>query len=151
MRGKKVYDVGVPALLLAWLGQTDLDCARGVRPGPGPIGSVVAARRFDALVLLSNYPRHENRAFNDWLVGAGAPTVHLRTEVLTDPTDYGAIHMAAVRAFDFARETFGAGADLTVHVSPGTPAMQAVWVLLATLLSHRPSNEGGLNLPCLVE
>ena len=32
---------------------------------------------------------------------------------------------------DFARETLGADADLTVHVSPGTPAMQAVWVLLA--------------------
>ena len=32
---------------------------------------------------------------------------------------------------EFARETYGAEADLTVHVSPGTPAMQAVWVLLA--------------------
>ena len=62
---------------------------------------------------------------------AGAPSVHLRTEVLTDPTDYGAIHAAAVGAFDFVRETFGAVADLSVHVSPGTPAMQAVWVLLA--------------------
>ena len=119
------------AVLLAWIGQTDLDCASGGRPGRGPIGSVVAARRFDALVLLSNYPAQQNRAFIDWLVGAGAPSVHLRTEVLTDPTDYGAVHAAAVRAFDFARGTVGAGADLTVHVSPGTPAMQAVWVLLA--------------------
>lgn len=119
------------AVLLAWLGQTDLDCARGLRPGPGPIASVVAARRFDALVLLSNYPRRENRAFVDWLAAAGAPPVRLRTEVLADPTDYGAIHEAAVRAFDFAGETFGPGARLTVHVSPGTPAMQAVWVLLA--------------------
>ena len=118
-------------MLLAWIGQTDLDCASGGRPGRGPIGSVVAARRFDALVLLSNYPGHQNRAFIDWLVETGTPSVYLRTEVLSDPTDYGAIHAAAVRAFDFARETFGADADLTVHVSPGTPAMQAVWVLLA--------------------
>ena len=51
--------------------------------------------------------------------------------MLTDPTDYGAIHAAVVRAFDFTRGEFGADADLTVHVSPGTPAMQAVWVLLA--------------------
>ena len=121
----------MPAILLAWIGQTDLDCASGGRPGRGPIGSVVAARRFDALVLLSNYPGHQNRAFIDWLVETGTPSVYLRTEVLSDPTDYGAIHAAAVRAFDFARETFGADADLTVHVSPGTPAMQAVWVLLA--------------------
>jgi len=128
---KIVYHAGVPVVLLAWIGQTDLDCASGARRGPGPIGSVVAARPFDALVLLSNYLAGQNRAFIDWLAAAGAPSVHLRTEVLTDPTDYGAIHAAAVRAFDFARETFGAGADLTVHVSPGTPAMQAVWVLLA--------------------
>ena len=119
------------AVLLTWIGQTDLDCARGARPGRGPVGSVVAARRFDALVLLSNYPASENRAFVDWLVGLGAPSVHLQPEVLTDPTDYGAIHAAAVRAFDFTRDRFGAGTDLTVHVSPGTPAMQAVWVLLA--------------------
>ncbi len=105
-------------MLLAWIGQTDLDCASGGRPGRGPIGSVVAARRFDALVLLSNYPGHQNRAFIDWLVETGTPSVYLRTEVLTDPTDYGGIHPAAVRAFDFARETFGADADLTVHIKP---------------------------------
>ena len=121
----------MPAVLLTWIGQTDLDCARRVRPGRGPIGAVVAARRFDALVLLSNYPASENRAFVDWLVESGAPSVHLRTEALSDPTDYGAIHAAVVRAFDFTRDEFGADADLAVHVSPGTPAMQAVWVLLA--------------------
>ena len=121
----------MPTVLLAWIGQTDLDCASGQRPGPGPIGSVVAARTFDALVLLTNYPAPENRAFVDWLVEEGAPSIHLRTEALSDPTDYGAIHAAAVRAFDFTRDEFGADADLAVHVSPGTPAMQAVWVLLA--------------------
>ncbi len=118
-------------MLLAWIGQTDLDCASGDRTGRGPIGSVVAARPFDALVLLSNYPATQNAAFVDWLVGAGAPPVHLRPEVLPDPTDYGAIHAAVVRAFHFTRDEFGADADLAVHVSPGTPAMQAVWVLLA--------------------
>ena len=118
-------------MLLAWIGQTDLDCTNGDKPGRGPIGSVVAARSFDALVLLSNYTPARNRAFVDWLAATDAPPVHLRLETLDDPTDYGAIHAAAVRALDCARETFGANADLSIHVSPGTPAMQAVWVLLA--------------------
>ncbi len=74
--------------------------------------------------------RRTGRSF-DRLVESGAPSIHLRTEVLSDPTDYGAIHAAVVRAFDFTRDEFGADADLAVHVSPGTPAMQAVWVLLA--------------------
>jgi transcriptional regulator with GAF, ATPase, and Fis domain len=119
------------AVLLAWIGQTDLDCANGDKPGRGPIGSVVAARSFDALVLLSNYTPARNRVFVDRLAAMEAPPVHLRLEALDDPTDYGAIHAAAVRALDYARETFGADADLSIHVSPGTPAMQAVWVLLA--------------------
>ena len=121
----------MPAVLLAWIGQTDLDCAAGTRQGTGPIGSVVAARAFDALVLLSNYAAERNRWFTDWLAAADAPPVHLRPETLHDPTDYAAIHGAAVRALEFARDTFGTDADVTVHVSPGTPAMQAVWVLLA--------------------
>ena len=82
-------------------------------------------------MLLSNYPQASNNAYNTWLEETGAPQVHLRFEPLRDPTDYGALHAAAVRAMEFARETYGAEADLTVHVSPGTPAMQAVWVLLA--------------------
>ena len=118
------------AVLLAWIGQTDLDCANGKRPGLGPIGSVVAARSFDALVFLSNYGP-PSRTFVDWLAKMDAPPVHLRPEALDNPTDYGAIHAAAVRALDYARETFGADAALSIHVSPGTPAMQAIWVLLA--------------------
>lgn len=121
----------MPSVLLAWIGQTDLDCASGRRSGRGPIASAVAAREFDGLVLLSNYAQASNAAYLGWLEAGGAPPAHLRHEPLHDPTDYGAIHAAAVRAMDFARETYGADADLTVHVSPGTPAMQAVWVLLA--------------------
>ena len=119
------------AVLVAWIGQTDLDCANGRRPGRGPIGSVVAARSFDALVLLSNYEPPQNRAFVDWLAEMNAPSVHLRPEPLDDPTDYGAIHAAAARALEYAREAFAPQVDLSIHISPGTPAMQAVWVLLA--------------------
>ena len=121
----------MPSVLLAWIGQTDLDCASGRRSGRGPIASAVAAREFDGLVLLSNYAQASNDAFLGWLEASGAAPAHLRHESLRDPTDYGAIHAAAVRAMDFARDAYGADADLTVHVSPGTPAMQAVWVLLA--------------------
>ena len=121
----------MPSVLLAWIGQTDLDCASGRRSGRGPIASVAAARALDGIVLISNYAAERNDAYRGWLEESGAAPVHLRHERLRDPTDYGAIHAAAVRAMDFAREKFGADARLTVHVSPGTPAMQAVWVLLA--------------------
>jgi len=76
----------VTAVLVAWIGQTDLDCANGRRPGPGPIGSVVAARSFDALVLLSNYAPPQNRAFVDWLAELDAPPVHLTSSLSPVPS-----------------------------------------------------------------
>lgn len=118
-------------VLLAWLGQADLDCSTGKKKGPGPTASVVAARSFDALVLLSNYKSGESRAYVKWLEERGAPPVHLRPEDLGDPTDYSDIHNAVVRAIDFVSKEFGTGANLAIHISPGTPAMQSVWVLLA--------------------
>ena len=42
----------VPTVLLAWLGQANLDCAAGKKKGPCLTPSVLAARSFDALVLL---------------------------------------------------------------------------------------------------
>ena len=84
-----------------------------------------------------NYAATQNRTFVDWLAEMDAPPVHLRNEPLDDPTDYGAIHAAALRALEYARKTFGADADISIHVSPGTPAMQAVWVLLAKDASPR--------------
>ena len=64
-------------VLLAWIGQTDFDCANGSRPGPGPIAAAAAARSFDALVLLSNYAPERNRAYLDRLAEWHAPAVHL--------------------------------------------------------------------------
>ena len=121
----------MPTILLAWLGQTDLDCSSSKKKGPGPTASVVAARSFDALVLLSNYKPGESCAYVDWLEGRGAPAVYLRPEDLGDPTDYSGIHEAVVRAIDFVSKEFGPDANLAIHISPGTPAMQSVWVLLA--------------------
>ena len=118
-------------ILVAWIGQTDLDCAVGRRSGRGPIASVVEARGFDELVLLTNYEHEQSRAYVDWLRGLTRGNLHLRREKLEDPTDYRAIHNASARALDFSRDTFGREARLTIHISPGTPAMQAVWVLLA--------------------
>lgn len=44
-------------VLVCWLGNTDLKAAQGdLAAGLGPIGRAVAARPFDAIHLLSDYP-----------------------------------------------------------------------------------------------
>jgi len=56
--------------------------------------------------------------------------VHLEPWVGEDPTDHGGI-------FDFLREKLPelrrrfSGRELVIHISPGTPSMQTIWVLMA--------------------
>ena len=88
-------------------------------------------------MLLSNYAPDRSRAYAAWLGSLVRATVHLRREKLEDPTDYRTVHDAAARALDFSRDKFGPDARLTIHISPGTPAMQAIWVLLAK--THYPA------------
>lgn len=57
--------------------------------------------------------------------------MHLLHHELADPTDYSGIHNAVVSCMAFVAQEFGDEVEIAVHVSPGTPAMQAVWVLLA--------------------
>lgn len=121
----------MPTILLAWLGQTDLDCMAGKKKGAGPTASVVAVRSFDALVLLSNYELTKSEKYVEWLLARGAPPIDFRHIPLDDPTDYSAIHNAVIEVFERIEGEFGPSADLVIHISPGTPAMQGVWVLLA--------------------
>ena len=118
------------SILSAWIGQVDLECSSGRRPGLGPTASVLAARPFDALVLLSDYGDRESRQYEKWLTEQESLPIHLLHQELADPTDYGAIHDAVIHCMDFVEEEYGADQDLAFHISPGTPAMQAVWVLL---------------------
>ncbi len=121
----------MPKILLAWLGRTDLDCSTGKRPGAGPTASVLDARTFDAVVLLSNYDEGESREYSEWLEDRGGSPIHLRIETLDDPTDFHEIVAAVERAIEFTHAEFGKEADLAAHISPGTPSMQAAWILLA--------------------
>jgi transcriptional regulator with PAS, ATPase and Fis domain len=121
----------MPSVLLAWIGHTDLKAARGDAVGLGPIGQAFVSRTFDYAVLLADCPERDATAFVKWL-GAHANTeVHQRRVKLSSPMDFGEIFEAAAKACEFALSREGRDARLTFHLSPGTPAMAAVWILLA--------------------
>ena len=55
-----------------------------------------------------------------------------------DPTDHGAIFKFLRRELPKLRRRF-AGRELVIHISPGTPSMQTIWVLMGeTGLIERP-------------
>ncbi|HMV46649.1 MAG TPA: sigma-54 dependent transcriptional regulator [Blastocatellia bacterium] len=120
------------SILLAWIGNTDLRAAKENSPKDlGPIGQAVKERAFDQIELLSNYPKADNTLYEKWLRGRTAAPLRVRAVSLTRPTDFGEIHQAVVKLNQELRKAEAANHKYTYHISPGTPAMCAVWILLA--------------------
>jgi DNA-binding NtrC family response regulator len=65
-------------------------------------------------------------------IKARGPLIHCQTRKLitSDPTDHAQIFGFLKQELPRLRQQF-AGREMVIHVSPGTPAMQTVWVLMA--------------------
>lgn len=127
-----LYIAGMTAkTLIAWIGNTDLRASRGeFRDGAGPIANAVVKREFDEIHLLSDHKAADSKAFVKWLkVETGAPAKVWPVK-LTGPTRFDEIYEGAIGVLQ-SLEKDDVERHRTFHVSPGTPAMGAVWVLLA--------------------
>ena len=138
--------MGKRRVLVQWLGHSDLramaatlpvadhtkilDKLKGSPPHEGdrgPIKTLLETREFDEVRLLSNYPADWNKRFVSWL----SVNAQLVKVTLDKPTDYAAIfkiaddELAAIR-----KRKDWPNTELCLHLSPGTPAMAAVWLLL---------------------
>jgi transcriptional regulator with PAS, ATPase and Fis domain len=133
-------------ILLSWIGHTDLRAMAaeqspaisqkisevvGVMPplkgSRGPVRTLVEAISFNRIYLLSNYPKDITQLFLGWLGRAA----EARYTSLSNPTDYGEIFAVVdteMRAITKALD--GKQYGLSILLSPGTPAMAAIWVLL---------------------
>lgn len=123
----------MPSLLISWVGQADLRAPReSPSAGVGPIAQALTARSYDAAVLIADYPKKEVAPFLEWLRSRSEAVVTVCYEPLPGgPTHFGQIHEAAVRVVSEAIEHTGKDAGFSFHLSPGTPAMAAVWIILA--------------------
>lgn len=125
------------SILLAWLGNTDLRASETQDlVEQGPILGAVKAIPFDSVHLLSDHPPPKSRAYVKWLEGAANISVTLHPVKLTSPTSHEEIYRAATQVIQSMRGAHPE-ADLTFHLSPGTPAMAAIWLLLAK--THFPA------------
>ena len=118
----------MPKTLLAWIGHADLKAAGGDTAGVGPIANALHALEFDRVVLLSDYSESDTKAYVKWIGKRTKADVLTRMTPLSSPTDFGEIYTAASEA---CAEEQRKSRTLTFHLSPGTPAMAAVWILLA--------------------
>lgn len=118
-------------VLVSWIGRTDLRARTdGVSVGIGPIAQALEVRPFDDVFLVSDYEEAEARSYVEWLTARSGAGIELIVEKLSGPTQFGEIYEAAVRCCTRALRGKPAETSLTFHLSPGTPAMAAVWIIL---------------------
>lgn len=116
-------------LLIAWIGTTDINASLGVpTAGIGPIAQALDGGRYQSVHLLSNFSAGESKAFLKWLTPRTSAKIHLHTVKLSSPIDFGEIYE---RVVDVLTEISRPAMRLTFHLSPGTPTMAAVWILVA--------------------
>ncbi len=120
-------------VLITWVGRTDLQAADGkTEAGEGPVGQAVENIDFDEVNLLCNYPKSDADKYVKWVKKKTRARIIPHQIKLTGPTDFGEIYEAAVKVITGVLTRVGPDeTELTFHLSPGTPAMAAVFVLLA--------------------
>ena len=100
----------------------------------GPVAQAIEVRKFDRILLLADQEATRLRAYEAWLRARGSlkPKVALKIErvELTSPTNFDEIYSAVTGALDVYLKELDARPELTFHLSPGTPAMAAIWVIL---------------------
>lgn len=117
---------------MSWIGLTDLRAPNEVEVvGIGPIAQALAARSFDEVLLVTDYEEKKTKPYLRWLRERTKTPIKIAFEPLTSPTAFGEIYEAAVRQCSGALEDRRSDTGLVFHLSPGTPAMAAVWIILA--------------------
>lgn len=138
-------------ILITWLGKTDIRAASESQTiGLGPIAQALLWQEFDSLELISDATDQDVKDYCRWLQDTVPTPVIIHPAQLSSPIDFSDIYTAAVQCITTVQKNYGPMASLYYHLSPGTPAMAAVWILLAKTLHPaeliQSSREQGVQL-----
>ncbi len=117
-------------VLLSWIGGNDLskvESGASTLLDGGPIASTLASREFDEVELLYSYPQENVEPYLAWLSALTKSKVTAHYVEMTSPTNFNEIYKAAHARINSKQIEHK---DISLLLSPGTPAMQAVWILL---------------------
>jgi len=112
-------------VLICWIGDNDLKAPSGVNDGP--VLSALKAKSFDKIELLSSYSAEKVKPYLAWLREQVSAQINISYESLSSPVHFGDIYQAANAHLT---RLHNPSTQLSILLSPGTPAMQAVWILL---------------------
>jgi DNA-binding NtrC family response regulator len=124
--------MGKSRVLVTWVGLTDLRAPREESEiGIGPIAQAVDADHYDEIVLLSDHPKAQVDPYVGWLTARTSSPIRVEHVKLSGPTQFGEIYQAARDVLEAVVARHGHDLKLVFHLSPGTPAMAAVWIILS--------------------
>lgn len=110
----------MPRILVCWVGNTDLKASRGEIEGVGPIANALAARAFDVVQLLADYPKREVGPYIKWLETRTEVPLQIHYHNLKSPINFEEIFPACRKTLK-ALQASTQALQLTFHLSPGTP------------------------------
>lgn len=124
-------------ILVCWIGNADLFAAeQGDPQNLGPIAQALKEGGYACAVFLDNYRNDRVGKYRQWLEQQFQGKVEIVSVTLTSPTNHKEIYEAARKLTrGLAKEH--PDAKFTFHLSPGTPAMGLVWMLLAPTYGAR--------------
>lgn len=111
--------------LISWIGGNDLDAMK--RDRQGPILRTLQTYAYDEVHLLYNYPDELVQDYIAWLTNQVTTTPIKYECKLISPVNFGEIYFHANRLLENLDKKH---ISPDILLSPGTPAMQAVWILL---------------------
>jgi transcriptional regulator with PAS, ATPase and Fis domain len=120
------------SILYSWIGFTDLKASRREKNvGLGPIAQAVSELSFQEIILIYDVPDSNCKEYVKWLNTFTSAQINTKKVSLSSPTHFGDIYEAAVGVIKETLELEDSDVELTYHLSPGTPAMAAVWIIIA--------------------
>jgi DNA-binding NtrC family response regulator len=122
-------------MLVSWIGNADLRAPDAEdKSDLGPVAQAIEARPFDRVLLLADQDKAALRKYEGWLrakiTSKGRVQLNLEHVELTSPTNFDEIYTAVTDTLEKSLREFREQPQLTFHLSPGTPAMAAIWVIL---------------------
>jgi len=119
-------------ILATWIGYADLMALQETTEDSiGPVGQALKQRAYDEVVLLNDYPEEKFMPYLDWLRSRTTASLQVAHVPLSSPTAFEEIYQGATKTLCYLKENHQSEMRLTFHLSPGTPAMAAVWIILA--------------------
>lgn len=112
-------------ILISWIGGNDLDAINSKKDGP--ILSTVRYLNYDQVHLLYNYPDESVDKYLKWLQSETDAQIYTYKAQLSSPVHFGEIYLETTNVLDTLAQQ---NIYPDILLSPGTPAMQAIWILL---------------------